>query len=164
VGIVATRLKVDTSGLKEFEQQLKQVTESDMQRFTEQLVAELAGIALAKIIERTPVGEYDQLVEFTTKDKKMVSFTPHTGKQGGTLRRNWTVGVVTRKGDLYEVEIVNNTDYASYVEYGHRTVNHAGWVEGKFMMTITEQDLESIGPAIIERRLTAFLKGVLDGK
>ncbi len=71
-----------------------------------------------------------QLVEFTTKDKKVVSFTPHTGRQGGTLRRNWTVGEVTRKGDLYEVEIVNNTDYASYVEYGNRTVNHDGWGVG----------------------------------
>ncbi len=55
---MATRLKVEVSGLKEFEMQLKQVTESDMQRFTEQTVTELAGIALAKIIERTPVGEY----------------------------------------------------------------------------------------------------------
>jgi hypothetical protein len=145
---VATRLKVDVSGLEEFEQQLKQVTESEMQRFTEQMVKELAGIALAKIIERTPVGEYPA----------------SSGKQGGTLRRNWIVGEVTRKGNLYEIEIVNSTDYASYVEYGHRTSNHAGWVEGRFMMTISEQELESIGPAIIDRRLTAFLKGVFDGK
>jgi hypothetical protein len=145
---MASRLKVDVSALKEFEQQLKQVSESDMQRFTEQMVKELAGIALAKIIERTPVGDYPS----------------SSGKQGGTLRRNWSVGEVIKKGNVYEVEIVNSIDYATYVEYGHRTVNHSSWVPGRFMMTISEQELESIGPAIIDRRLTAFLKEVLGGK
>ncbi len=145
---MATRLKVDASGLKEYEQSLKQLDAGAMQRFTEQMVRELAEIALAKIIDRTPVGEYPA----------------SSGKQGGTLRRNWSVGEVIKKGDLYEVEIINSTDYASYVEFGHRTVNHAGWVPGRFMMTISEKELEVQGPAIIDRRLAAFLKGVLDGK
>lgn len=161
---MATRLKVDASGLKEFQQKLNQLKESDMQRFTEQMVKELAEIAFTKIIDKTPVGEYDQLVQFTTKDKKEVTFTPHTGKQGGTLRRGWDIGGVTKKGDLYEVEITNSVDYASYVEYGHRMVNNAGWVGGRFMMTISEKELDQQGPAIIDRRLTDFLKGVLDGK
>ncbi|MGN6710720.1 HK97 gp10 family phage protein [Anaerocolumna jejuensis] len=161
---MATRLKVDASALNEFEQQLKQLDAGAMQRFTEQMVRELAEIALAKIIERTPVGIYDQPVHFVTADKKEVTFTPHTGKQGGTLRRGWDIGGVTKKGDLYEVELTNSTDYASYVEYGHRKVNSTGWVPGRFMMTISEKELEAQGPAIIERRLTAFLKEALNGK
>jgi hypothetical protein len=145
---MATRLKVDASSLKEFEQQLKQLDAGAMQRFTEQMVKELAEIAFTKIIDKTPVGEYPA----------------SSGKQGGTLRRNWSVGEVIKKGDLYEVEIINSTDYASYVEFGHRTVNHAGWVPGRFMMTISEKELEAQGPAIIDRRLTAFLKEALNGK
>lgn len=160
---MATRLKVDTSGLKEFEQKIKQLKESDMQRFTEQMVGELAEIAFAKIVKRTPVGIYDQPVQFVTQDGKEVSFTPATGKQGGTLKRNWNLGAVLKKGDVYEIEITNSTGYASYVEYGHRTVNHAGWVPGQFMMTISEKELEAQGPAIIERRLKAFLEGALNG-
>lgn len=145
---MASRLKVDASGLKQFEQRLKQLDEGAIQQFTEQMVKELAEIAFAKIIERTPVGEYPA----------------SSGKLGGTLIRNWDIGEVIKNGNLYEIEITNSTDYASYVEYGHRTVNHAGWVDGRFMMTISEQELESQGPAIIDRRLTAFLKEVLDGK
>lgn len=145
---MATRLKVDASGLKEFEQQLKQLDAGAMQRFTEQMVKELAEIAFSKIIDKTPVGEYP------------VS----SGKQGGTLRRNWAIGEVVKKGDLYEVEITNSTDYASYVEYGHRKVNSTGWVPGRFMMTISEKELELQGPAIIDRRLTVFLKEALNGK
>jgi hypothetical protein len=147
VGIVATRLKADVSGLKEFEQQLKQLDTGAMQRFTEQMVEELAEIAFSKIISKTPVGIYPA----------------SSGKQGGTLRENWSVGEVIKKGDLYEVEITNSMDYASYVEFGHRTVNHAGWVPGQFMMTISEKELEMQGPAIIERRLKTFLEGALNG-
>lgn len=145
---MATRLKIDTSGLKAFEQQFKQLDAGAMQHFTEQMVKELAEIAFTKIIERTPVGVYPA----------------SSGKQGGTLRRNWSIGEVIKKGDLYEVEITNSTDYASYVEFGHRTVDHAGWVDGRFMMTISEKELEAQGPVIIDRRLTAFLKEALDGK
>lgn len=143
-----TRLKIDTSGLKEFEKQLNQLSNTQMQQFTEQMVKELAEIEFAKIIDKTPVGAYPA----------------SSGKQGGTLRRNWSIGEVAKKGEGYEIVITNNTEYASYVEYGHRTANHAGWVDGRFMMTITEQEMESQGPAIINRRLTAFLKEVLGGK
>lgn len=161
---MASGFKVDISSLKEFEKQIKQLQEEDMQRFNEQIVKELAEIMFAKIIERTPVGVYDKPVYFVTKKGKEVSFTPHTGKQGGTLRRGWNIDKVIKKGNLYEIEITNSVDYASYVEHGHRTVNHAGWVDGRFMMTISEQELEAQGPAIIDRRLTAFLREVLDGK
>lgn len=144
---MATRLKVDTSGLKEFEKKLKQLKESEMQRFTEQMVKELASLAFAKIVQKTPVGDYPASM----------------GKLGGTLRRNWNIGTVIKTGNMYEIEITNSTDYASYVEYGHRTVNRTGWVPGQFMMTITEKELEAQGSAMIERRLKAFLEGVLDG-
>ena len=63
-------------------------------------------------------------------------------------------------GDTYVIEITNPVEYASYVEYGHRTVNHKGWVQGHFMLTISEQQLQSQAPAILEKKLTNYLKGV----
>ncbi|WP_313132638.1 HK97 gp10 family phage protein [Anaerocolumna sp.] len=186
---MAIRLKVDVSGLKEFEKQLKQLQEEDMQQFNEQMVKELAAIALSKLIGKTPVGTYDKPVQFTTKDGKEVSFTPHTGKQGGTLRRGWTSSKeseaatgtgdgkdkikehidllkVKKVGEIYEIEITNPVNYASWVDTGHRIYlkDKIGWVDGNFMVKITEEEMESQGPAIIERRLKAFLKEALDGK
>lgn len=173
---MASRLKVDASSLKEFEKQLKQLQEEDMQQFNEQTVKELATRLLEKVIDRTKPGQYP----------------PSSGKQGGTLRRGWTAKTeqeamdgtgdgrnileyvnllnVNRENGSYIIEINNPVHYASYVEYGHRKrgpkgdIGGDGWVPGKFMLTISEQQLEAEGPAIIERRLKAFLKEALDGK
>jgi hypothetical protein len=55
--------------------------------------------------------------------------------------------------------------YASYVEYGHRTADHKGWVEGRFMLTISVQELERMAPALLEKKLIKFLYDSLyDGK
>ena len=64
---------------------------------------------------------------------------------------------IKKSGNMYQVEIINPVHYASYVEYGHRTANHKGWVEGKFMLTISEQELDTQAPAILERKIGAFL-------
>ena len=56
-------------------------------------------------------------------------------------------------GDAYVIEIVNPVEYASYVEFGHRTSNHKGWVNGRFMLTISEQEIQNAAPAIIEKKL-----------
>ena len=117
--------------------------------FIESCAKELAARLLAKVIKRTPVGQYSK----------------SSGKKGGTLRRGWTNGKnqdasayasslqVNRTGDLYVIEIINPVEYASYVEFGHRTRDHEGWVEGKFMLTISEQEIEADAPRILENKL-----------
>lgn len=81
---------------------------------------------------------------------------------------------VNKVGDVYQVEVVNPVHYASYVEYGHRQepgrfvpaigkrlVN--SWVDGVFMLTLSEKDLEEIAPKIIERKIAKFLEGCFNG-
>ena len=60
-----------------------------------------------------------------------------SSKMGGTLRRGWTVGTVIKSGKQYNIEVINSVEYASYVEFGHRTRNHKGWVPGQYMLTIS---------------------------
>lgn len=43
------------------------------------------------------------------------------------------------------------------LNFGHRTRNHKGWVDGKFMMTISKQELEGQLPKIIEGKLMQLL-------
>lgn len=128
--------------------------------FVEGCIRELAGRLLAKIIARTPVGVYGtKEVRFTTKDGVEVSFTAKDPRTGGTLRRGWTIGEIARMPDGgFEVEIINPVEYAKYVEYGHRTRNHQGWVNGRFMLTISVAELEREMPAIIEQRFTKWLE------
>lgn len=80
---------------------------------------------------------------------------------------------ISKEGDTYKVEIVNPVHYASYVEYGHRQepgryVAAIGkklkksWVNGKFMLTKSEKNLEQIAPKIIEEKIAKFLEGCFD--
>lgn len=169
----------DLSGLKELQQNLQKLQDPDA--FVEACVKELAARLLAMVVERTPVGDYSHEVEVVAKRdsknhkkgdvyKKKVN---PSGKMGGTLRRGWTNGkqatpqgyaqemTVNHFGNTYVIEIVNPVEYASYVEYGHRTASHKGWVKGQFMMTISEQELQSIAPQILERRIKQYLGGAM---
>lgn len=124
----------DFRELRELQRQVEKI-QQDRNKFCEKCAEELAARLLAKVKRRTPVSS-------------------------GELRRNWTVGEVHKNGDSYIVEIINSTDYASHVEYGHRTANHRGWVPGKLMMTISEQKLQEAAPAILEQKLEQWLSGV----
>lgn len=165
--------KWDTPQIDDWLEGLKKgISEESIQKFNEDTIKEIAARTLAKIIARTPVGEYGtKQVEFTTKDGKEVSFTAHSSKVGGTLRRGWTAGKdadafsfimanteVIKKGNVYMILISNLTEYASHVEYGHRTVN-GGFVEGQFMMTISMDEMQDEVPAILEKKLNDFLGG-----
>lgn len=94
-----------------------------------------------------------------------------SGYTGGTLRDAWTILPIEKHGDEYLVTIVNNTEYASYVEYGHRQTPgryvpalgkslKASWVKGRFMLTISTQELEAQAPALLQQKLYLFLKEV----
>lgn len=136
---------------KGFEKLYKELNDSDkmVDEFIKSCSKELAARLLSKVIKRTPVGVYES----------------GSGKVGGTLRRGWTGEQkqdatsyvnslqVTRSGGNYTIVITNPVEYASYVEFGHRTADHVGWVEGKFMLTISEREIQSVAPAILERRL-----------
>lgn len=147
------------SDLKELQKSLQKLKAPDL--FVKECAKELAARLLRMAVKRTPVGEYNTPVSFTTKNGEEVSFTPHTGKVGGTLRRGWTIGEIRKEGKVYVVEIVNPVEYASYVEYGHRTPDHEGWVKGQFMMTISEQELERIAPRVLENKIKRYLEGCL---
>lgn len=145
----------DFSELIAFRDKL-QASIDDSQAFLESCVKELAARLLAQVVKNTPVGIYDS----------------STGKVGGNLRRGWTAGqnidarqyiksiVVTRVGNNFVIELINPVEYAMYVEYGHRTSNHKGWVDGKFMLTIAEKDIQMKAPAILEKKLEKYFREV----
>lgn len=76
-----------------------------------------------------------------------------------TLRKAWRITDVKKDGDAYQVTLYNNSDYADYVEFGHRTIDHKNWVPGKFMLTISERQIEAVIESIVDRHLEeAFSK------
>lgn len=160
--------RVDFEQMRRLQRKLQKLERMDLDKFCEDMAKELAARLLAKVIKRTPVGVYDD------------------GTVGGTLRRGWTASshreaelsstfgggsgaksfadslTVMKRGNVYEVEISNPVEYAMYVEYGHRTRNHQGWVPGRFMMTISADELERQAPNLIEKKLMKLLKEAFD--
>lgn len=119
----------------------KALDERVIERFIRDFLMEMAMRALRKAKKRTPVGET------------------------GDLRRNWQIGQVVRKGDAYEIEIFNNTHYAGFVEYGHRTGKDlTKWVEGRFMMTISMQEIERELPRYLEKQMVELLDNIMNGR
>lgn len=87
--------KINFRELQKLQKRMEKLEKADLEKFCEEAAKELAARLLAKVIKRTPVGQY--------KD----------GKVGGTLRRGWTIDAqVVRKGDVYEIEVFNPTEYA----------------------------------------------------
>ena len=149
------------AGLKKLQKQLNKIQQGNVEAFIEDCAKELAARLLAKVIKRTPVGVYPK----------------STGKKGGTLRRGWTSNTheeaasggsgnakayadsleIKHNGNTLVIEIVNPVRYASYVEFGHRTANHSGWVQGRFMLTISEQEIQQIAPNVLEAKIKKYL-------
>jgi hypothetical protein len=160
----------DFNKLRDLQNKLNRIQQGDIEKFAEECAKELAARLLAKVIKRTPVGQYPT----------------ETGKKGGTLRRGWTSESereaeltaafgggsaakayaeslkVNKVGNVYQIEIVNPVHYASYAEYGHRTRDHKGWIQGRFMLTISEQELETQSASILERKLMKYLGECFD--
>lgn len=175
----------DYKELKELRDKLNKLQNPDV--FVEECTKELAQRLLARVIKRTPVADYSRQIEVTAKrdsknHKKGEVYSKRinpSGKRGGTLRRGWTAqkgagseGLKTGSakqfvdtlkvhhfGDTFVIEIINPVEYASYVEYGHRTANHKGWVPGRFMMTISEKEIRELAPSLLEKKIRKYLEG-----
>ncbi len=133
----------DFSELQAFADSLQTMT-NNMFELMDLCAKELAQRLIRKVIKRTPVGVYSK----------------KSGKKGGTLKKGWSQN---GKYKIYHspsaclIEINNPVEYASYVEYGHRTVN-GGWVSGHPMMTISAAEIQRDGPAILEKKIKKWME------
>lgn len=141
--MASSKIRVQFDGLKEFQKIIEEM-EKEKEQLMIDTIKELAARLLRKVIKRTP-------------------------SDTGNLRRNWTVSDVRKNGENYEIEVSNSTEYASYVEFGHRQTPgrfvpaigkrlKKSWVKGKFMLTISESELQKQAPAVIEKKITEWLK------
>lgn len=158
--------KFSVKGMKELQKDLEKLQAKGNQQFIEECAKELAARLLAKLIKNTLPGQYPA----------------SSGKKGGTLRRGWTSKTheeaesgkkasakayadsltIHHYGNTLVIEIVNPVEYASYVEYGHRTADHKGWVPGKFIMTKAEAEIQALAPKVLEAKIKKYLEGVFN--
>ena len=153
--------KCDFRELEQLNKRLEQLSSVDFDAFCRKMSNEIAARLLAKVKKRTPVGVVPGYATDEAKEEYW------SGYEGGTLRDAWTILPVEKQGDQYIVTVVNNTEYASYVEYGHRQTPgryvpalgkslKASWVKGRFMLTIPHKNLKPKPPHCCNRNCTCF--------
>lgn len=191
----------DSRELRKLQEHLNRVNEQEINDFVESCAKELAARLLAKVVKRTPVGDYTKEVEFIAKrdgkrhkkGEKYIKRINSTEKKGGILRRGWISKTqdeaesgkgspqkdeildyvhgleIVRSNEMIKIEIANPVEYASYVEFGHRQTPgryvpiigkrlKKAWASGKFMMTISEQELREIAPQVLKQKVRKFLE------
>lgn len=156
--------KADFRQLKALQKKIDKLSKVDFDRFYTEAAKDMAGHLLNKVKKRTPVIY-------------------------GKLRDAWAVLPIERQGDQYVITVINGLRYASYVEYGYRQQpgrfipgywdgerfiynpdEEGGMVlknicvGGRFMLTISIQELERMAPVLLEKRLLEFLKGCFDAE
>lgn len=176
--------KCDYKQLQDFQKKIEKLAQADSINFFNDCARELAARLLRKVIKRTPVGENQyETKNVNGKEKKYVIKNGGTLRRGWTAKtekeaengksvdaKTWANSLSVKKiGDVFQIEVINPVHYASYVEFGHRQepgrfVPAIGkrlvdsWVEGKYMLTISEREIEAQAPKILERKLLEFLK------
>lgn len=132
----------DISELEELQENIQKVAKHDgaLEQVSEQVLNELADIVLAATKSNTPV-------------------------RSENLRRNWrrTPVKVKISGNEIFVEIYNITEYAPYVEHGHRIVVNGvtvGFKDGVLMLTTAVKDAEKILPEMVEEQIIAALERI----
>lgn len=162
--------KVDFSELKALEKRFNNLNRKEADKLNGELVKAKASLFLGTVTRLTPVGQYDN------------------GVVGGTLRRGWTTDSqkeaelsatfgasnqiknfvdsnvkVVRKGKTYTIELKNNVEYASYVNYGHRTRGGTGFVNGQFFLEKAQHSTEKGAKKVLYPILIKKLKEVVEG-
>ena len=135
-------MPVEYKELERFRDSLKKIVDGN-DRFIESLAKDIAARLLKNLNKVTPV-------------------------KTGVLNKNWYV-VITKVSGGYEAEIINNTEYASYVNYGHRQTPgryvpaigkrlKKGWVDGKFFIELSVAELRAITEPLLEKKLKKYLE------
>ena len=129
---MARRGKFDMKGLLELQKELKKLQNPDV--FVESCAKELAQRLFRELINNTP-------------------YITHR------LQRGWTIGEIKRCDGGYEVEIVNPVEYASYVEYGHRTIKKdgIGWTPGVRFVKTSVENVDKMSKPLLEKRMNEYL-------
>lgn len=159
---------VDFKELIELNDKLRAFNKGKLLNFVREVSRELAGRLLEGAVYRTPVDTGVLRAGWTAR-------TEQEAKKGYWINPKVYASrlPVKKSGNVYTITIINPVEYASYVEYGHR--QEVGryvpaikkrlkkhWIDGQFMLTKAEMELEGELPQIIERKIIKFLKDALE--
>lgn len=182
-------VRIDMSGFEELQKRINRL-DAEKEDFYKSCLKNLAMRILAKVVDRTPTGVSPTWAGDDVIKKYWKGYVGGTLRRGWLAKSeeeaNNKAGTepspadisgfaqslsVEKAGSDYYVIITNPVRYASFVEYGHRQqpgrfVPQIGrrlkksWVQGQFMLRISENEMKNEAPPIVAKRMEAFLRRV----
>lgn len=168
-------VRVDCRELKEFAEKIEKLNGQQREQFFQTAVKMMASRLLALVIPATPVGK----VHGGTLRRGWLTNTANQAARGsGTdfsqndfSNRVGALNIERTKRGYYSITITNPVKYASYVEYGHRQTPgryvpaigkrlKASWVNGRFFLRTSSEQLKAAAPTILQPLLEAYLRQV----
>lgn len=161
--------ELDLKQFKKWANQIQAMSQAQVDSVYQDASNRVARQLLAEVKKRTPVGVPPADIDAET-------FAAYwSGYTGGTLRRTWRAAAPYKAGNAWTVEITNNTEYASYVEYGHRQHRgqyvpalgkslKVGWVPGRHMLTLSIQAVQPRADKVLSRALRRYLEAGANGR
>ena len=138
------KTKINFKQFQNFTKQFEKLAQTCTDGVIREMLSRLANETLDKAFERTPVDS-------------------------GHLKGNWQIGEIKKESDTWSIEVINTAEYALYVEKGHRIMGGegnktmVGWRDGKFMLTIAEDEVSKSADKYVELRMKKFIKEHLKG-
>ena len=163
--------KADFKELKALQQRIEKLSKVDFDRFYTEAAKDIASRLLTKVKKRTPViygtlrdawavlpieRQGDQYVITVINGLQYASYVEYGHRQqpGRFIYGYW-------EGNRF-IHVPKKEAKARGI--GGMTLSKS-WVEGRFMLTISVQELERMAPALLEKKLIKFLYDSLyDGK
>ena len=127
--------------------------DSEFQQFLENFQSKVDGEVYLKELEKA-------FRDVTAKTLRIVK--KRSPVDTGKLRRSWSAGELKTNHGNMEIEIFNNTEYAIFVEMGHRT-RSGGFVAGVNMLQNTISEVESVMAEVMEIAFERALEKMLEG-
>lgn len=127
------------------------IDDAQFQQFADKVKSKIDSRVLKQEIEKTAFKVGVQA------GKNVRSMTP---VKEGNLRKQWSVVGPAYTGNAFVIELQNNTEYASYVEDGHRQTPgryvpaigkrlKASWVPGTHMLMKTMFEVDAQMPQLL---------------
>nr|DAT28975.1 MAG TPA: type I neck protein [Caudoviricetes sp.] len=114
---------------------------------------------------RERLKDFDKKFLNTLAAMVMQRVIPRTPVKTGRLRRSWKVSEIKQKGNDLEIAIYNDAkdngmdeSYASYIEYGHFTRGRVDWIEGRWMLTISTDEVNAEMRRVYDNLFNKFMK------
>lgn len=120
-------------------------------------------IGLRGSLARGVSGELMRECAVELAEKLLEAARGGTPVDTGRLSGGYEVGEIGSSGGFVRAELINSVEYASFVEFGHRTPSYTGWVPGRYMLTLASAEVQAMAPEILENRILEFLEGCMSG-